>query len=59
MNVTGVVHDPLYLEHRTGDYHPESHHRLEVLYDMLQDEDIVSTISQKIVERSLSQETEE
>lgn len=46
MNRTGVVYDPLYLEHRTGDYHPESHHRLEVLYDMLKDDDIAGNFSE-------------
>ena len=37
---TGIVKDPLYLEHITGDYHPESHHRLEVIYDMLAESDM-------------------
>jgi acetoin utilization deacetylase AcuC-like enzyme len=37
---TAVVTDDIYLKHFTGDSHPESHHRLEVLYDMLQDEDM-------------------
>ena len=37
---TAVVKDDIYLQHLTGDYHPESHHRLEVVYGMLQDEDI-------------------
>jgi acetoin utilization deacetylase AcuC-like enzyme len=34
---TAVVKDLIYLQHRTGDYHPESHHRLEVIYDMLKE----------------------
>ena len=37
---TGIVRDNRYLNHVTGDYHPESHHRLEVIYKMLEDEDI-------------------
>ena len=37
---TAVVTDNIYLKHFTGDSHPESHHRLEVIYDMLQDEDM-------------------
>ena len=37
---TAVVKDAIYLQHITGDSHPESHHRLEVIYDMLQDEDM-------------------
>ena len=32
---TVVVKDKIFLEHKTGDYHPESHQRLEVVYDML------------------------
>jgi acetoin utilization deacetylase AcuC-like enzyme len=36
---TAVVKDEIYLQHLTGDFHPESHHRLEVLYHMLQDEE--------------------
>ena len=37
---TAVVKDAIYLQHITGDSHPESHHRLEMIYDMLQDEDM-------------------
>ena len=37
---TAVVKDPIYLQHKTGDYHPESHHRLEVVYDMLKGSDL-------------------
>lgn len=37
---TAVVRDEIYLQHLTGDYHPESHHRLEVVYEMLGDEDM-------------------
>ena len=40
MRKTGIVKDPLYLEHITGDYHPESHHRLEVIYEMLAEGDM-------------------
>jgi acetoin utilization deacetylase AcuC-like enzyme len=40
MNKTGVVFDPFYQEHLTGEYHPESPKRLEVLYNMLKDDDI-------------------
>lgn len=32
---TGIVKDARYLEHITPDYHPENHHRLEVIYGML------------------------
>lgn len=40
MSKTGIVKDPLYLEHITGDYHPESHHRLEAIYEMLAESDM-------------------
>lgn len=39
---TGVVRDPIYLEHDTGTYHPESHYRLQTLYEMLDDADMAS-----------------
>ncbi|MBW2222102.1 MAG: histone deacetylase [Deltaproteobacteria bacterium] len=40
---TAILRDDIYLQHITGDYHPESHHRLEVVYEMLQDEDMQDT----------------
>lgn len=40
---TAVVKDDIYLQHFTGNHHPESHHRLEVIYDMLRDEDMQGT----------------
>lgn len=40
---TAVVKDAIFLEHKTGEYHPESHQRLEVVYDMLNDEDMQGT----------------
>ena len=33
---TGIVKDPIYIEHKTGSYHPESPERLEVIYEMLE-----------------------
>jgi len=39
-STTAVVKDEIYLQHLTGDYHPESHHRLEVVYEMLKDKEI-------------------
>ena len=35
MKRLSIVRDPVYLEHKTGEFHPESHHRLEVLYRLL------------------------
>ena len=40
---TAILKDDIYLQHKTGDFHPESHHRLEVVYEMLQDEDMHNT----------------
>lgn len=40
---TAILRDDIYLQHITGEYHPESHHRLEVVYGMLQDEDMQDT----------------
>ncbi len=37
---TGIVRDKRYIDHRTGDFHPESHRRLEFIYDMLNDADM-------------------
>ncbi len=33
---TGIVKDERYMEHRPGQWHPESHQRLEVIYRMLE-----------------------
>ncbi|RLC30723.1 MAG: histone deacetylase [Deltaproteobacteria bacterium] len=40
MGTTGVVRHNRYLDHRTGAGHPESHHRLEVIYAMLDEPDM-------------------
>ena len=37
---TGIIKDPLYLEHTADDYHPESPHRLETIYSMLEEKDM-------------------
>jgi len=37
---TGIVKDNRFLEHITGDNHPESHHRLEIIYEMLEGSDM-------------------
>lgn len=37
---TGVVKDPVFLEHRPSQYHPESPRRLEALYAMLEEPDV-------------------
>ncbi|MFW6115346.1 MAG: histone deacetylase [Thermodesulfobacteriota bacterium] len=40
MNKTGIVRDASYLDHRPGAFHPESHKRLEAIYEMLQGPDM-------------------
>ncbi len=37
---TGIVKDARYLEHITSDHHPENHHRLKVIYEMLEDKEM-------------------
>jgi acetoin utilization deacetylase AcuC-like enzyme len=38
--LTGIVKDRRYMNHRMGDYHPESPERLAVVYDMLEEPDM-------------------
>ena len=52
---TAVVKDDIYLQHLTGNHHPESHHRLEVIYDMLRDEDMRGTF-RELLPRPATQE---
>ena len=40
MGKTGIVRDERYINHRPGAGHPESHHRLEVIYAMLEKPDM-------------------
>jgi acetoin utilization deacetylase AcuC-like enzyme len=40
MNKTGIVRDASYIDHRPGAFHPESHKRLETIYEMLEDPDM-------------------
>jgi len=39
---TGIVLDKRYIDHRPGDFHPESPKRLETIYEMLNDADMVN-----------------
>ena len=55
MYKTGIVKDRRYIDHRTGDFHPESHRRLEFLYDMLSDPDM----KDKYVDVPVREATEE
>ncbi len=43
MDKTGIIKDNIYLRHITGDGHPESFKRLETIYDMLKDPDMVGS----------------
>jgi acetoin utilization deacetylase AcuC-like enzyme len=38
-----VLKDPIFMEHRPSEYHPESPFRLQVLYEMLKDPDVAGT----------------
>jgi len=40
MTRTGIIKDDIYLEHKTGSYHPESPERLHAVYEMLEDKNI-------------------
>ncbi|MBN1103025.1 MAG: histone deacetylase [Deltaproteobacteria bacterium] len=40
MNGTGIVRDKRYMNHRMGDYHPESPERLHAIYAMLDEPDM-------------------
>ncbi len=55
MNRTGIVRDKRYLDHRAGEYHPESHIRLETIYEMLNDPDM----KDKYVDVPVREATEE
>lgn len=35
MKPTGIVKDPIYLQHEMGTYHPESPERLRIIYEMI------------------------
>lgn len=37
---TGIVKDNRFMNHRPGAFHPESHERLEVIYEMLEEPDM-------------------
>ncbi len=52
---TGIVRDESYIEHRPGDFHPESHRRLETVYEMLEDSDMIG----KYVDVPVREATEE
>lgn len=55
LNQAGIIKDGRYLEHITGDGHPESYKRLETIYDMLNDPDMIGHFND-IVPRLASEE---
>ena len=55
MFITGIVRDERYIDHRTGKFHPESHRRLEVIYEMLNDPDMTD----RYLDISVREATEE
>jgi len=46
MKKTGIVKHPVYLEHETGIFHPESPQRLESIYSMLERKDFEGGITE-------------
>lgn len=55
---TAIVKDPIYFEHKTGDYHPESPERLVVVYEMLERDDMVETFETLRPRKATKQEIE-
>lgn len=52
---TGIVKDPRYLAHRPANGHLENHHRLQVIYDMLESSGITARL-REIVPRFATKE---
>ena len=55
---TGIVKDARYLEHITPDYHPENHHRLEVIYGMLNEGDMAGRFVEVVPRFAIKEEIE-
>lgn len=56
MSRAGIIKDNKYLDHITGDGHPESYKRLEVLYSMLKDPDMDGSFVEIIPRSALREE---
>ncbi len=56
MTKTGIVRDERYMNHRPGSFHPESHKRLKVIYDMLNDPDMAGRFNEVPVRRAEREE---
>jgi acetoin utilization deacetylase AcuC-like enzyme len=46
LNRTGIIRDKSYLNHITGDGHPENYKRLETIYAMLKDPDMIGSFAE-------------
>lgn len=53
---TGIVRDERYMNHRPGRFHPESHKRLKVIYNMLNDPDMAGRFIDVPVRRAEREE---
>jgi acetoin utilization deacetylase AcuC-like enzyme len=58
MAKTGIVKDPIYLEHKTGSYHPESPQRLEAIYEMLEGSDMAGSFEEVKPRKATKKEVE-
>jgi acetoin utilization deacetylase AcuC-like enzyme len=56
MRKTGIVKDDKYMDHRPGAGHPESHQRLEVIYNMLEDPEMKGQLQEVPVRRATADE---
>jgi acetoin utilization deacetylase AcuC-like enzyme len=56
MRKTGIVKDDKYMDHRPGAGHPESHQRLEVIYNMLEDPEMKGQFQEVPVRRATADE---
>ena len=56
MGRTGIVRDNRYIEHRPGEYHPESPQRLEVIYAMLDEPGMSGNFSEIPVRKAKKDE---
>jgi acetoin utilization deacetylase AcuC-like enzyme len=55
---TAIVKDKRYLKHNTVEYHPENHHRLEVIYEMLDEEGMKGNFREVVPRMATREELE-
>lgn len=56
MVTTAIVKDERYLKHDTGEYHPENYHRLEAIYDMLEEEEMKGRFKEIVPRKATHEE---